>query len=212
MKALNENLIAAYIDGGLSQTERTEIEKYLTQDKEFYNTVKDVISAKRVMNSGEEKELPWQLKEFIEQELHTPKENPIRLILRVLKNGLSEIQSTLTGRCEALSYTVRGAVAEAPAFKYTHHFENLHLDLLTYYEDSEHIRIKLFTTDTDDYPVNGKVKVMFNGKLMNTKTGQNGIVEFDNLKKGLFDFIIEFTDTLSENPKPYQYSFALKLV
>jgi hypothetical protein len=211
MKNLNENLIAGYIDGTLPLKKMEEIDKMVLEDKEFYNTVKDVITAKRLMDTPIEKELPWELTELVQKSLHVKSESNVRLVIKLMHNGLKEIFNSFNGEREMITYNVRGAVIEAPAFNYTHSTDTLIFNLYAYFEDNEHIRVKLEAKDTDKNPVGGKATLKFDGSHSQSKQNKNGTAEFASLKKGNYEILFEYEDVLSDNEKSNRIVFTLSL-
>ncbi len=202
MKKPDENKIAAYIDGNLEEKELTKIDNLVANNPDLQKTVIETLKAKRTMQKDDFKELPWQLKSIMQNGLEKEFTGKAKLVLKLIKNGMEEIANTLNGTREILTYNVRNVAQNAPVFHYMHNYENLTFDIYTYFEDNEHIRIKLEITDSDETPINGQISFKRVGDGVETKATKSGVVEFERVRRGDYEFRFEYEDILESTGKP----------
>mgnify|MGYP001556255548 CR=1 FL=1 len=202
MKIPDENKLAAYIDGKLAKKEMEKIDKIVAGNKELQNTILDVLNAKRSVNKDSNKELPWQLKSLMESGLEKQFANKAKLILKLLKNGIEEITNTLTGAGKTLAYNVRNVAQNTPVFHYMHKHNELTFDIYTYFEDENHISIKLEVKDPDEVPVEGNISFKRIGDGVEKKATQDGAASFEKVKRGDYEFRFEYEDVLAPENKP----------
>lgn len=198
MKTPDENKIAAYIDGKLNKKEEEKMEKLISRNKKLQSLVLDILKTKREMKQGVLKELPWQLEAMIKENIDSMFVSKAKLILKLVKNGIQEVMSSLSGPKEAFNFNVRSAAgAVANGLHYKHEHEDINFDIFTYREDNDHLRIKLEITNHEGYSVNGNVTLKKSGSGLETKHLEDGIIEFDRITKGDYEFCLEYSDILS---------------
>lgn len=201
MKKIDENKLAAYINESLKPDEMAKMDEIIANDIELQKTILDVLNAKTREKTISDEELPWQLKSMMQDKIEQRFTSKAKLVLKLIKNGIEEISNTLNGERQKLAYDVRGAIAQAPVFNYIHSHEEVTFHIYTFYEDDDHIRIKLETKDNHGSPVNGTVSLKRIDDGVETKTTKMGTVEFENIMRGSYEFRFEYKDELNPRSK-----------
>ena len=93
---LDENTISAYIEKKLDEKDFISAEEHISNCKECLNALNTVIEAKKLMGNEENFiELPYTLSEKVKEEIEKLTSGKIKLVLKIIKNGIEEIMNSL---------------------------------------------------------------------------------------------------------------------